>query len=188
MSEESEFQRLSEQLSRQGIKDSHRWALNVIRNKAAHVKHGQMELEIINTTDLPVVKTNEEVAALRERHTKELEAALAELEAAGKTMRQRLGLDPQPKARPLVEVAPGFGMRDFLGRFCQKGFREFELAECHGNALVDYQEHLAAGKLAEAKYIRRMIPVWMLSCIFRGSLAWLLGLVIKNSANAKSGD
>lgn len=75
----------------------------------------------------------------------------------------------------LIERVPGFGLRDFLGHFCQKKFRERVLEGLHAEAIADYQDALANGNLTRAKYIRKMIPVWLLLSMFGGLLSWIAG-------------
>ena len=98
-------------------------------------------------------------------------------------------VEPPMQKVPAIEVAPGFGLTAFLGRFCQKNFREFQLTECHSNALVDYQEQLAAGNYREAKYVRRMMPVWLFACMVGGALAWVGSrFTVKFGGASSSGD
>jgi hypothetical protein len=73
----------------------------------------------------------------------------------------------------LLQPAPGFGMRDFLGHFCQKKFRENVLEAIHAEALYDYQEALAKKDFVRAKYVGRMIYFWMLSTMLKGAIGWV---------------
>lgn len=72
-----------------------------------------------------------------------------------------------------LKSAPGFGMRDFLGHFCQKKFRENVLEAVHAEALVDYQEALARQDDIRAKYVRRMIYFWMIATMLKGAVGWV---------------
>jgi hypothetical protein len=74
-----------------------------------------------------------------------------------------------------IELAPGFALRDFLGHFCQKKFRERVLEALHAEAIADYQEAIANGNEIRAKSIRRMINVWLVMAMFGGMLAWVAG-------------
>lgn len=75
----------------------------------------------------------------------------------------------------VIERVPGFGLRDFLGNFCHKNFRERVLEALHAEAIADYQEALASGNKNRAKYIRKMIPLWLLLSMFGGLISWITG-------------
>ena len=75
--------------------------------------------------------------------------------------------------RVSLRSAPGFGLRNFLGHFCQKKFRENVLEPCHAEALYDYQDALAKKDYVRAKYAGKMIYFWMIATMLKGAVGWV---------------
>jgi hypothetical protein len=74
-----------------------------------------------------------------------------------------------------IEIAPGYGTLHFLGRFCQKNFRERVLEALHSEAIADYEEALKRGDKAHATSVRYMMHVWMVGALFGGIIGWAFG-------------
>ena len=74
-----------------------------------------------------------------------------------------------------IEVAPGYGLCEFLGGFFRKSFREKVLEAVHAEMIAEYHEELASGNLVRAKRIRRMIPFWLLWSAIGGAIISLAG-------------
>lgn len=98
-----------------------------------------------------------------------------EAEAEDRTRRLEFLVSLRVLERTMIEQVPGFGLRDFLGHFCQKKFRERVLEAVHAEAIADYQDAIANGNKTRAKYIRKMIHVWLLWAMLGGLLSWVAG-------------
>lgn len=73
-----------------------------------------------------------------------------------------------------IERVPGFGLRDFLGHFSRRNFRERVIEATHAELVEQYQETLASGDEKRAAIQKRMIVGWLLVATFKGAVASLI--------------
>jgi hypothetical protein len=140
-----------------------------------HAVHWDMKDGSVHTTFIEM-----EINSVRILPRKTFEqTTLAELdeeaEAEDRTRRLEFLINMQVPERTMIERVPGFGLRDFLGHFCQKKFRERVLEALHAEAIADYQDAIANGNKTRANYIRKMINLWLLWAMFGGLLSWVAG-------------
>lgn len=86
---------------------------------------------------------------------------------------------------PRLEVAPGYGLYDFLSSICPPHFRERELDALHADAIQLYLEKLQAGDNWGAWRVKWAMRGWLLWTVFGGAAGALLSVITGKSKPSK---